>query len=99
MADVVFAMKRYGFNIRIVSRAEFDRIMQAAAKDEAESETVMSLLAYETGSDEKLAAVSSNNRFTTNALYRLNYKWPIIDDAYLEKLIAGIDELSFFDML
>ena len=74
MADVVFAMKRYGFNIRIVSRAEFDRIMQAAAKDEAESETVMSLLAYETGSDEKLAAVSSNNRFTTNALYHLNYK-------------------------
>jgi hypothetical protein len=59
----------------------------------------MSLLAYETGDDKNLVAVRSDNFFTTNALYRLNFHWPIIDDQYLVKLIAGIDSLGFFDRL
>ena len=57
----------------------------------------MSLVAYQ--NKDNTIAVPSNNRFTTNALYHLNFKWPIIDDAYLEKLIAAVDSLGFFDSL
>ncbi len=99
MADIIFAMKRHGFDIRIVSQAEFAQILHETAERESESETIMSLLAYETGDDQKLVITESNNRFTVNALYRLNFKWPVIDDAYLERLINGIDTLGFFDRL
>ncbi len=99
LADIVFAMKHYGFKIQIVSQAEFERILHEASEKESESETIMSLLAYETGDDENLVAVKSDNFFTTNALYRLDFQWPIIDNRYLVKLIAGIDSLGFFDRL
>ena len=92
-------MKHYGFKIQIVSQAEFERILHEASEKESESETIMSLLAYETGDDENLVAVKSDNFFTTNALYRLDFQWPIIDNRYLVKLIAGIDSLGFFDRL
>lgn len=82
-----------------VIQAEFGRILHEAVEKESESETIMSLLAYETGNDENLVAVKSDNFFTTNALYRLNFQWPIIDDQYLVKLIASIDSLGFFDRL
>ena len=99
LADIVFAMKHYGFGIQIVSQAEYERILHEATEKEAESETIMSLLAYETGDGENLVAVRSDNFFTTNALYRLNFQWPIIDEQYLEKLIAGIETLGYFDRL
>ena len=38
----------------------------------------------------------SENQFTAEALYRLGYKWPITDDAYLENAIKALDTLEFF---
>ena len=37
------------------------------------------------------------NRFTSQILYRLGYKWPITDDRYLESAIEALDRLTFFD--
>ena len=38
-----------------------------------------------------------SNRFTAQALYRLDYKWPVTDDRYLESAIEALDRLAFFD--
>ena len=98
-ADIIFALKRHGFNINIVTENEFRGIMQEAMTDEAESETIMSLMAYDERGGERIIQVGSDNFFTTNALYRLDFKWPIIDDAYLEKVIEAVDTLEFFNKI
>ena len=96
--DIIFAMNRHGFRIDIVTEKEFARIMQEASENDANSEALMSLTAYESKED-NIVPVTSDNYFTTNALYRLGFKWPIVDDAYLEKLISAVESLEFFKNL
>ena len=37
-----------------------------------------------------------NSSGTINALFRLGFRWPIVDDGYLEKMIWALDSLGFF---
>ncbi len=43
-------------------------------------------------------AVETDNLFTTNILYRIGFSWPLIDDAYLDRSIASIMALDYFDV-
>ena len=96
--DIIFALNRHGFKIDIVTEEEFAGIMQKALENDAYSEALMSLTAYEEKED-NIVPVESDNYFTINALYRLGYKWPIVDDAYLEKMISAVESLEFFKNL
>ena len=58
--------------------------------------TFLSLVAYSNKEGETLKMVDSDRRFTINALFRLGFRWPIVDDGYLEKMIWALDSLSFF---
>lgn len=41
--------------------------------------------------------ISSDNSFTTKALYRLGFSWPVVGLEYLEKSLLKLKELGFFD--
>ncbi len=41
--------------------------------------------------------VETDNLFTTNILYRIGFSWPLVEDAYLERAIASLKSLGFFD--
>ena len=97
MGDIIFALKRYGLKIDIVTEREFAGIMQEASGKDAFSEAVASLVAYDEGGKEKITVTENDNYFTISALYRLGFKWPIVDDSYLEKVISAVDTLGFFD--
>lgn len=97
IADIMEAIRRHGFTIKSVSDDEFQKTIADAAKHEDEGRTVLSLVAYANKEGENLKMVGSDNRFTTNALFRLGYKWPIVDDSYLEKQLWSLDTLAFFD--
>ena len=99
MADVMDAICRHGFNVKIVPDAHFRDRLAEALKHEDESRTVLSLVAYANKEGEALTMVDSDHRFTVNALFRLGFRWPIIDDAYLERVIWALDSLSFFTEL
>ncbi len=99
MGDIVFALKEHGFRIDIVTDREFAAIMKEASENEAYSEAVMSLTAYDERGGETIVPVGSDNYFTINALYRLGFKWPIVDDIYLQKIISAVESLGFFKNL
>ncbi|MCR5060358.1 MAG: hypothetical protein K6A80_04910 [Saccharofermentans sp.] len=64
----------------------------------AKSDSILSLVAYNNkGGDKSVKMVGADNKFSVNALYRGGFKWPIIDDDYLENAIAALDTLMFFD--
>ena len=60
--------------------------------DEANSAAAVGEQQYETR-----VKVSSDTSFTTKALYRLGFAWPITNEAYLESMIDMLDDKAFFD--
>lgn len=97
MADVIYAMKEYGFDIRIVPDEVFDQTLKDAAGQENKSGAVLGLIAYASDDENRRYELMADNRFTVEGLYRLGYKWPITDDAYLEHAIRALDTLGFFE--
>ena len=95
-ADVIYAMQEYGFDIKIVPEAHFSDTLAETAKKEEESEAIIGLVAYANKAGDKIVETYTNNRFTVNALYRLGFKWPIIDDGYIKKALWALDSLEFF---
>ncbi|MDE6252489.1 MAG: amino acid adenylation domain-containing protein [Lachnospiraceae bacterium] len=97
MSDVIYAMNAYGFDIKIVSDEEFEHTLKSAAEQDNKSDAVLGLIAYASDDENKRYEIMSDNRFTVEGLYRLGYKWPITDDAYLENAIKALDTLGFFE--
>ena len=97
MSDVIKALQDYGFPIRIVSEEEFQRIVKKALKDDRFRDAVLGIIAYDSGSEEFLTMTVSDNRFTSEVLYRLDYFWPITDSGYLKNVIKVLDGFGFFD--
>jgi hypothetical protein len=99
MSDVIYAMNQYGFKIEVVSDDEFQRSLLEAMGDEKRSGAISRLIAYLSGDTEnKVYWIDASSKFTTEILYRLAYKWPIISDEYMKQAIKALDGLSFFDL-
>lgn len=97
MGDVIAAMNRYGFNVAIVRDEEFTAALNEAVADEGRSMLVSGLLTYSSSDNRLRRYIKTDNSFSVKALYRLGYKWPITDDAYLTRVIGSLDSLGFFE--
>ena len=99
MADVIYAMKEYGFPIEIVSDQEFEQCLREKMQDETIMSALTGILAYQENDTEKpVYVLGSSNRFTTEVLYRLNFVWPVTSEFYIKKAIEALDSLGFFDL-
>ena len=65
--------------------------------DETRNMLVSGLLTYSSSDNRLRRYVKTDNSFSVKALYRLGYKWPITDEAYLLRMIESLDSLGFFD--
>lgn len=45
-----------------------------------------------------IRGVESDNKFTTNILYRLGFSWPLPDSSYLERTLASLLALDYFEI-
>ena len=97
MADLIYAMRSYGFRIDIVRDENFEAAVKEFAKTGQDSDAVSGLIAYTSHNENEIYTIDYSNRFTAQVLYRLDYKWPVTDDRYLENAIAALDRLTFFD--
>lgn len=96
MANVLYAMKQCGIEIAPVEAAEFQNTFHMRLEDEKTNMKVSALVSY-LSNDRKQFVISRDNEFTTKALYRLGFAWPLIDEDYLEKTIRALLSLGFFD--
>ena len=97
MSDLIYAMREHGFKIDIVKDEEFETAVKEFAKTGQDSDAVSGLIAYTSHNENEIYTLDYGNRFTSQILYRLGYKWPITDDRYLESAIEALDRLAFFD--
>ena len=97
LADVVYAMREHGFGIRIVDDDYFAHMLADYSAHHEGSDAVSGLIAYASHGTQSACYLGYEDVFTTRALYRLGWKWPITDDAYLTSAIAKLDSLGFFE--
>ena len=92
-ADIVYSMRAYGFAVDTVEDEEFARRME-----KAEGATG-ALIAYQSHEGmERRYALDQDCAFTTNALYRLGFKWPVSGEKYIVSMLKTLDELTMFDL-
>lgn len=97
MSDLIYAMRDYGFKIDIVRDEDFEAAVKNFAKSSNNSDAVSGLIAYTSHNENDIYILDYSNSFTSQALYRLDYKWPVTDDKYLASAIEALDKLAFFD--
>jgi thioester reductase-like protein len=95
MANMIYAMKEYGFEIELVSDKVFNKSFQEALQDPRKSEYMSGLLHQGVG--ENIVEVPDRNDFTTTLLYKLGIRWPVTAEDYSLKLIELLDGMGFFD--
>jgi thioester reductase-like protein len=98
MSDIIYGMKEYGFAIDIVSEREFAECLREKMRDEESLPALTGILAYRNNSEKPVYSLGWTNDFTTEVLYRLNFKWPLPSEDYLKKAIAALDGLGFFEV-
>ena len=98
MGDVIEAMNRSSIPVKIVKEGEFIEAFNAALSDEKRSELVSPLISYQASDKNTIEFfIDYDNSFTTKALYRLGFKWPIINEDYLKNVFDSLSGLAFFD--
>ncbi len=98
MGDIIEAMNQTGIPVKIVSEKEFTEVFNKALADEKLSEYISPLISYQASDMNTIEFfIDYDNTFTTKALYRLGFKWPIINEKYLENVFESLSALAFFD--
>ncbi len=90
--DILHAMGEYGFAIRGVEDQEFRLRLKEGG------EASGALIAYE--SHEGAARrymLGAEYGFTTEALFRLGFQWPVTGEEYVVKMLKALDELTMFE--
>ena len=91
-ADIIYAMREYGFDIRTVEDEEFARRMAAAGENSG------ALIAYRSREgEERRYELGASCEFTSAALYRLGFKWPVSAEKYIVSMLKALDELMLFE--
>ncbi|MDD3811824.1 MAG: amino acid adenylation domain-containing protein [Bacteroidales bacterium] len=95
MANLIYAMKEYGFDIELVSDERFNEQFKEWMKDSSKSGYLSGLLHY--GMDSAMVPIPDDNRYTTLLLYRNGIRWPLADENYSVNVISMLDGMGFFD--
>ena len=91
-ADVVDAMREYGFDIDMLEDEDF-ALRKAQAGD-----TSGALIAYQSREgEERRYELGAACEFTEAALFRLGFKWPVSGEKYIESMLKALDEFAMFE--
>lgn len=97
MGDVIEALNSCGITVRVVKDEEFSVSLKKALKDDSKNMLVSGLIAYLSSGDETSAEyIGYDGSFTTKALYRLGFKWPITNEIYLKNAFEALNTLGYF---
>ena len=97
MGDVVESLNRIGVPLKAVSMAQFREKFNEAMNDEKMNEILSPLISYKGSAGEAVQFyIGHDNSFTTSMLYHLGFKWPIINEDYLDNAFEALEGFEFF---
>lgn len=93
--QLIDALNRCGIPVKPVSDEEYYAEYRRLLGDEKMNENLSGLL---TNDNPGVHMAETDNTFSANVLYRLGFSWPLVDSAYLEKIIDALSTLDFFSV-
>lgn len=98
LGDIVAAMNEEGLKVALTEDDIFARALSDAMKDGARAERLTSLIAYQNVAQGRAASmIGAKNAHTSQALYRMGFRWPDVAGDYLHKFLRGMIGLGYFD--
>lgn len=98
MYDLIKVMRRQGLIVNQCLAEQFVKAFREALQDQDNSENFSSLIAYRNLTEgHTLSELKADNAHTMQALYRFQFNWPLVSEAYLTKFINSLESLGFFD--
>lgn len=95
--DVIEALYRAGIELKVVKEAAYADALKKALSDRDLRDIVLPLsLAESRAKCAMEQEIGHSNAFTTKALYRLNFKWPVIHGDYLMNSFLNLKKFDFF---
>ena len=77
---------------------EFEEMLSRAQNDAQKAAKLTTLLAYENmDSSKKVEMISTENEYTTQALYRLGFSWSMTSRDYMNSFLSALEGLGFFE--
>lgn len=105
----VNAMNKLGLHVSIVDKDAFVERFKSALQDANDAAAFTGLVAYlarvdaaDAGQDAKKeeyqlrVRIGSDTSYTTKALYRLGFAWPLTHPEYLDKMVKLLAEIEYF---
>ena len=98
MYDLVKVMRRQGLIVNQCLSEQFIEAFREAIRAQDKAENLSGLIAYRNLTEgHTLSELKADNAYTMQALYRFQFNWPLVSEAYLNKFINSLDSLGFFD--
>ena len=98
LGDVLSGLTSVGQSIRFVEQEDFHKAMDEAGQDPQKAKQMAALLAYkDVAHGQKTSDVKRDNNYTTQVLYRLDFRWSPTSWDYVERMLTAIGGFGFFE--
>ncbi|MBQ8507154.1 MAG: amino acid adenylation domain-containing protein [Clostridia bacterium] len=96
LGDAVDVLNRRGMEIVPCEQEEYDCSFSEAMRSPEKARHLNSLIAYQEHG-KRIVSIKSVNGYTSQALMRQGFKWPITSSDYLDKFFATMEAFGYFD--
>jgi len=96
LGDAIDVLRRRGLEIVPCELEEYECGFGEAMRNPEKARYLNSLIAYNEHG-KRVVPIKSVNGYTSQALLRQGFKWPVTSDDYLNRFFAMMDGLGFFD--
>ncbi len=97
LGDIIHQLENMGYKISGAEASKVKQALNEALLDEAKSEAVSSLIAYNNNSDlEEVGLENCDITYSTRILRRLGYSWPETGAGYIRRFLEVLEEKDFF---
>ncbi|MDL2253821.1 amino acid adenylation domain-containing protein [Ruminococcaceae bacterium OttesenSCG-928-I18] len=99
LGDIIEEMRRQGLSVEFVEDDVYASALAEAMKDRAKAKYLTSIVAYQNVAGGKVSVpVPVDNRYTTEALLRLGWRWTNTGSEYLSRFLHSVIGLGYFDV-
>lgn len=96
MGDVIGTLRDMGMHIQPCEAEAYEEAYREAMRDRQKAKHLNSLIAYQEYG-KRVVPIKTVNGYTSQALLRFGFNWPITTQQYLKNFFEMIEGLGFFD--
>ena len=97
LSDILNGFAAAGITLRRVETEEFQEALGRMMENPDLVTLLRPLMAYNLSSTHQMRWIESDNDYTTQVLYRMDYMWNPTSWDYVQRMLVAINGLGFFD--